>query len=306
MKRPRMTARPSVLLLLALLLVIPQPVNARMDNPKPSPISVGLMTPDIPGTVCTGGKLKLEFYFTYLYNPEPSPVPVPAPLVRNATVDISGKVGKVSPKRFVYPWVKFNSANTGTFTYKAGKKEGQETINIKVTTMGEEATLSISFAVKKCSASLQFNQSTTLSYGPVSVVNNYFGSGSLSTDDNGQVSGGGVQAIWGDIPPYSIDGGTCTHTPPWEGSSSITFTGQVGDEENDSNMMMEMEPLHINASTLTCSGEGSGSMPFPAYTYSSCEVPLIGFNFAPITLAVPIDCPGEAPYNLPITIIPRR
>ena len=166
-------------------------------------------------------------------------------------------------------------------------------------------TLSISFMVKKCPASLQLNQSMEISDGPVIIINNSFGSGALKADDNGRISGSGTQAIWGDILPYAIDAGTCTHTPPWEGSSGITFTGQAG-ADGGTNVIMEMQPLSVNASTLTCTGEGSGGMPFPGYTYGSCEVSLTGFNFEATTLDVPFDCPGDAPYTVPITIIPRR
>ena len=100
MKGPQMIVFQRVLLLLVLLLVAPQPVKAGTDDSKPSPLWVGLMTPNLQGTVCTGYEKDIEFYFSYLYRTEPGNLPPPVPLVRNVDVNISSKLGKVIPKYF--------------------------------------------------------------------------------------------------------------------------------------------------------------------------------------------------------------
>lgn len=308
MKRPHTAACQTVLLLMVLLLVTPQPVKAEKDDPT-YPVWAYTIS-NIKDTVCIGRKEDVRLIYGYKYHPPPPGVlPRPVPLLYDIDGHISATRGTVTgvskedDNDFRDNGIIPGAQYIRKFTYTA-TQEGKEEIRIKVELTPYEFIAKISFNVITCKASLQFNQSTNLSDGPVSVINNYFGNGSLRADENGQVSGSGSQAIWGDIPPYSVEGVTCTHTPPWEGSSGITFTGQAG-EDGDIDVVMEMESLSVNTSTLTCTGEGSGGTTFPGYTFSSCQVPLVGFNFEAATLNIPFDCPGEAPYIVPITIIPR-
>jgi hypothetical protein len=253
--------------------------------------------------------------------PKPPPLVPPAksptPVLVTAVVTISPKFGKAFPPKFNEAQLKLGATNTYNFTYYAPKSikedEVEEEITITVslslgnkTPLGEKHELPpIKFKIKKCRhASLQFDHSMTISYEVASVVNNYFGSGTLEVDDEGQISGNGVQAVWSDIPPYSSGEGSCTHSPPWEGSSGIAFNGQAGEEEAQVNM--NLEAMSVNSTTLTCKDpDYSNSMTFPAYTYSSCQALLAGFNFEAGTLEVPFACPGQDPFTLPITIIPR-
>ncbi|WKZ36755.1 MAG: hypothetical protein QY332_02285 [Anaerolineales bacterium] len=297
-----------LLLILSLaFLADSRPVAARTDPPKgPSPLFVGLMTPDIPSEICMGQKLTIEFYFVYLRGSKAPPL---VPRMNEAEARLSSKVGTVSPKLFRYTNAKVGgSVNIEKFSYATGKKEGNETINITVSMFGEKVDLKppITFKVKKCSASMKFHQRTSFSYMMASVITTYSGSGTLKMDENGGISGSGTQAIWSDIPPYSLDGGSCVHSPPWEGSSGITFSGQM-DDDGAAVVSMELAALSVNSTTLTCTGEDhSASMSFPGYTYGACQIVLDDFSFESGTLDVPFNCPGEEPYTVPITIIPRR
>lgn len=309
MKRPHIKACLGVLLLLVLFLGAPQPVQAEEDEPK-YPVWAYTIS-KITDKVCLGRTVTIRLVYGYQWQPSPRGAPPrPAPLVFDIDGHASAQNGiirglsKENDTNFrdigIIPGAKY----IRKFTYTA-KELGKGQINIKVELSPYEVKKSISFEVKECAASLQFNQNTTLSYAAVTLINNYSGGGSLRADNDGRITGSGAQSIWSDIPPYTIEGATCTHQPPWEGSSGITFTGQMG-ENGENNVMMAMESLSINTSTLTCTGEGSGGMTFPGYTYSSCEVPLTGFDFEATTLDVLFDCSGEAPYTVPITIIPRE
>ncbi len=304
MKRTHILLCQRLLLLLVLFLTATQPAYAQAGKPQgASPLDVGLMTPDVPKTVCAGRQINFEFYWMWFGAPPLIPV-----RDRNVVVNISAQNGTVNPGRYTYSSVRYNSTYTGKFSYKAGKAGSSETIKIEVALGQHGGALKppIQFEIKNCSASLQFNQEMTYSYDVVSIINNYFGSGTISANEDGQISGSGVQAIWSDIPPYSTDAGSCTHNPPWEGSSGITFSGQAG-EGGGTSVTMDMDALSINTTTLTCTGDdGSRTMTFPGYTYASCQVLLAGFNFEAATLEVPFNCPGEEPYTVPITIIPRR
>ncbi len=300
MKRTHRLACPRLLLLLLLFLTTAQPVKAERSNQNvPSPVVVELKTLNFPQKICTGATINLKFGFLWKGAP---------PLVPSITPSYD-----IKPQGGSYTWVnkpngKVQTNKEYTFSVKYTAKEpGDGSISVAVTMAGRKSVpLKISFKINDCDVGIQYNMTTTLSSGMIAMTNDYFGSGSLSADDNGQITGSGTQAIWSDILPYSAEGASCQHTPPWESNSGLTFSGQMGDD-GETQVTMDLEALSVNASELTCTGEdSSGSMPFPGYTYSSCQITLAGFDFEANTLDVPFNCPGEEPYNVPITVIPRR
>lgn len=309
MKRTKVLLSQTLLLLLVLSSMAPgasQMVEAKTGAPEEkNPLKIIWAAPGPPEDFCVGQKFKFFYKFEFWFGTEfPWLVPQASAVVKISALNKKGTIPFSEQK---FPPIVQGTIYEGDFTY-AATSEGEETVEITVTTNdgAYKNTLTKKFPIqKKCRASIHYKQNTKMSYEVVSIISTYGGNGELTMED-GQISGSGTQTVWSDIPPYALEGASCVHSPPWEGSSGITFSGQVG-ADGVVRATMELEALAISASSLTCTGaDGSGSMPFPAYTYSSCQVLLAGFNFEADTLEVPFDCPGEAPYTLPITVIPRR
>jgi hypothetical protein len=316
MKRTHMLLCQRLLLLLILFLVtcgVLQPVEAETGNQEENN-SLRIVWASIspPEPFCVGQKIDLSYRFLYV-GPPPLVPARKSPRVAVVNISAQGNRGTVFPPQFKHANViSGKSSETSKFTYTA-KQAGDENIQVEVSMGGYRNQINLQFKVtekddEKCKekVSMQFYQNTTMSYQIVSIMTTYGGSGQLSINEDGQISGSGIQTLWSDIPPYSSGGGSCKHNPPWEGSSGITFSGQVG-ENGDTSVTMEMEALSVYTTSLTCTdGEYTASIPFPGYTYSPCQVQLAGFNFEAATLDVPFNCPGQAPFTVPITIIPRR
>jgi len=219
-------------------------------------------------------------------------------------VNLSAKLGTVLPPKPPHPVWQWNKTQTGTFSYTA-VKEGQETITIKAS-MGEYSnSIDLNLVVIKCKASVNFNQKKSITQEMVVIETTYSGTGKIEADDNMQLSGDGTQNVSSQILPYSDSGGSCFQNSPWEGSSGLSFSGEISDDGNILATMF-LEPLSVSSSALTCSDEDySASMQFPGYTFDACQVQLDGFQFESLSLDVSFNCPGEEPYTLTITIFPR-
>ena len=307
MKKARKASYQILVLLLVLFLTAyghPQLVTAGTDNQeKYNPLFVNVLPEDFRKILCPGDRAVLKYIVYYYVDYSKAPPLIPRGGIP-AKVTLSTTSGTVRPSERTHN-VRIGKTFTGDFSYTAGTETGSATITITASMAGYETPFPLTFEIKPCEASLQFSQQMTYSYGMVSIITTYSGSGSLKVDKDGRVSGSGSQSIWSDIPPYSEDGGSCTHSPPWEGSSGITFSGQI-DDNGDSQVNMNLEAVSVNTTTLTCTGEdSSGSMVFPGYTYEACQVLLDDINFEAGTRDVQFDCPGEEPYTVPITLIPR-
>jgi hypothetical protein len=308
MKRNFLIACQRILLILTLILMIfgnTKTAHAQF-NPKDSYyLWVGLMTPSVATPVCLGSTVKLEFYFTLVLRGYTIQAPPLSPPMQ-AEVNISAinKLGTVSPAKFVYAQIYVNHTHTDNFVYKA-KKKGKEEVMIEVSSGKYKESIKLVFDIKPCQASIQFNQKQTIGYDIYQFTTTYSGSGTLKVNDDGDVSGNGTHRIAQEIPSWSAEGGTCTQTPA-EGSSGLSFSGQFSEDENE--VYMEAESLAVSSSVITCTDDegNSGSMTFPSYTYSDCKIQLADFSFDAGTVDVPFDCPGEDPYSVPVTIIPRR
>jgi hypothetical protein len=300
-------ARKGWVILLALFLTMfgdERIASAETGNSKsPSPIVVGLMTPDIPATLCAGEKISLEYYFAYVYAGKAAPL-IPQPLRGNVLINATN--GKVTPEKFVYPRVMLNKTYTGNFTYTADKKAGTGTIAINVSAGYTAPPFTVTFKIVECEASILFGKQSTFSYDVTTMITTYTGSGLVTVTENGEITGTGSQTIWGTILPYSSEEGSCTQNSPWEGSAGISFSGQMG-EDGNAQVTMTLETLNVNAATLTCTSEDySGSMTFPEYTFGQCEVQIDNFSFKGGTQNVTFNCAGEEPFTLAVTIVPRR
>ncbi len=305
MEKSRLLSCTRYLLLLVLFLAALQPVKAERGAPTgprhPGRVRLKIPNGDVPERVCVGQELTIEYLFKYELPPRTAPPLVPP----GATVTASAQKGTATPASasFSFKGAWMNTWHKGRVVYQA-ERAGNEALEINVTMLGRTGGQIIPFKVRECQTSIQWNEERTFSAEMVSLITYYSGSGSLSVDDDGQISGRGVQMIQGNIPPYSSEEGSCQLTSPWEGSSAITFSGQAGDGEAD--VTMELAALQVSAATLTCwDEEYRASMTFPAYTYASCQIQLTGFDFEGTTLDVLFDCPGEDPITIPITIIPR-
>jgi hypothetical protein len=282
-----------------------QPVEAETGNPeKTNPLRVIWASPGPHERFCVGETINLHYKFQLWFGTEFTwLVPESIGLVK---ISAKNKKGNIDFPEQEFPPITQGETYSGNFYYTA-TKDGEETIEVVVTSGKFKNTVKKSFKIQKnCPLLIRFNEKTNMSYGIVSMITTYSGSGQLYVNEDGQISGSGNQTMWSDILPYSADGISCAHNSPWEGSSGITFSGQVGKDGN-LRVTMELDELSLKATSLICTGGGhSESMPFPGYTYSACEVVLTGFNFEGATLEVPFNCPGQAPFTMPITIIPRR
>jgi hypothetical protein len=301
MKRTHRLACQRLLLLLLLFLTMAQPVKAeRSIQNAPSPVIVTLKTQDFPHDLCPGQKINLKF--GYQWKGAPPLIPI------NVSVKITAKGGSTTLTGKTKGIVPANTEYTFSVSYKAGKELGPGSLSAAVSMAGRTGGLQnpITFKIKQCEDSIQYNITKPIPYGFIIISNDYYGSGSLGADDNGQVTGSGTVAIASEILPFSEEGASCQYTISSEGSSGISFSGQMGDA-GESQVTMDLEALSVSAGELTCTKEDyTGSMTFPAYNYSSCQVMLAGIGFEAETLDVPFDCPGEEPVTIPITVIPRR
>jgi len=299
MEKSRLLSCIRCLLLLVLFLAALQPVKAERGVSSGPPHVLVKLRDAIPEHVCVGQKLTIGYLFKYELPPRTAPPLIPP----GVTVKASSQKGTATLSPASFPGARMNTWYDGSVIYTP-KQAGTEALEITVTMFGRTNSRLFGFKVQECQFSIQWNEKQAFSEEMVSLITYYSGSGSLSVSDDGRISGRGVQTVWGDIPPYSSEGGSCRLTSPWEGSSAITFSGQAGDGEAD--VTMELAALSVSAATLTCRDEEySASMTFPAYTYASCQIQLTGFDFEGTTLDIPFDCPGQDPFTVPITIIPR-
>jgi hypothetical protein len=301
MKRTCTLACQRLPLLLLLLLTITQPVKAERSNQAASRyVIVTLKTLDFPHNLCQDQKINLKF--GYQWKGPPPLIPI------NVSFKITAQGGSYTSSGQPKVNVQANTEYAFSVSYKAGKKLGPGSLSVAVLMAGRKGGLQtpITFEIMKCEDTIQYNVTKPIPYGFIIISNDYYGSGSLGADDNGQVTGSGTVAIASEILPFSEEGASCQYTISSEGSSGISFSGQMGDA-GESQVTMDLEALSVSAGELTCTKEDyTGSMTFPAYNYGSCQVMLAGIGFEAETLDVPFDCPGEEPVTIPITVIPRR
>jgi hypothetical protein len=301
MKRTITRAHVSIILLMIMMLMIPGDIQVVNAQTNPVSIWIGLMTPDAPGTICIGKRIVLEYYVVVINNMGSAPNLVPMETIK---VDFSAQLGKVAPSSRQHAVWTWNQTLTSNFSYTA-QKAGKESITIKASMGNFTGSIQLNLTVRKCKASVNFNHQKTITQEMVVIEDTYSGIGTIQVDDNDQVSGNGTQTIWSSILPFSADGGSCVQDSPWEGSSDFSFSGEISEDGNILASMF-LEPLELASTTLTCSGEDfSYSMPFPGYTLSECQVQLDGFDFDAGSIDIHFDCPGEEPYIITLTIIPR-
>ena len=148
----------------------------------------------------------------------------------------------------------------------------------------------------------QFTSGFKIQEGPATIENVYFGFGMVTISEDGELAGTGTQALWGET-LLNMEGATCKHVPPWNGSSDITFSGRVEDNGTIT-MVMDMNSMDVPASQVICQGsDGSGGFPFPPFTYQACKVSFPDFNFKTNQLDVMFSCPGQSAETIPMKII---
>ena len=220
---------PCQALFLLLILSLASPADSRPVAAAPAPYNplfVNVLPEEFEKTLCPGARIVLKYIVYYYVDFSKAPGLIPRNVGFLATVVLSATGGTVLPPQRNHV-SRIGKVFMGDFSFTAGKETGQATITIKASMLGYETSFPLTFEIKPCEASLQFNQTMTNSYMVASVITTYSGSGTLKMEENGGINGSGTQAIWRDIPPYSEVGGSCIHSPPWEGSSGITFIGLI-------------------------------------------------------------------------------
>lgn len=225
-------------------------------------LHAGFMTNE-PDQICLGKKMAVEGYFVLA--PKDSLLAALTP-PGGATVNLSAKLGKVTPARFVYRNLLIGKTESVNFTYQASKS-GHEVITIQVTGGGETATKTLEFEVKACNYKIhgsvdliKINGSTMVIPGWI-PAGSFDVSGTLAAAQDGLRGEGTTNLFLDAIFSGNSDfDGTCVHTPPWEGASSVEMNGNAAALADNGSLEIKLtlQPMVINATKITCQGEGGG------------------------------------------------
>jgi hypothetical protein len=222
----------------------------------------GFMTAE-PDHICLWKKIPMEGYFSLISRK--SPLAPLAPLT-GATVNLSAKLGNVTPTRFIYKYLSLDKIEIQNFTYTA-RKVGHEVITIQVTWDGAPETKTIEFDVRACKYKVHGSVDLTKVSGAMMVIpywqpmGTYDVSGTIVASED-SIHGVGTTNLFQDA--IFTGGGdieaTCTHNPPWEGASTVEMDGDVAALADNGSLDLKftLEPMVINATKVVCQGEGGG------------------------------------------------
>lgn len=237
----------------------------------------GFMTAE-PAKVCLWKKIPLETYFTLISRDNPL---TPLAPLGGATVTISAKLGSISRQKFIYTNLVMDKLESQNMTYTA-RKAGHEVITVTVTWAGETVTKTLEFDVRTCkykvhaSADLTKVDGATLNLEYWQFMGTFDLSGTLVAQADG-IGGTGTTNLFEDavfLGGADVEG-TCTHNPPWQGSSGMEINGDMANLEEDGNLKLtlSLESFSINATNIVCVGDGaSGHAETPKMEIASFDL----------------------------------
>jgi len=255
-----------IVILLCLLTVNYHEPGAVLANPPEKNdlmfMHAGFMTAE-PGKICLKKKIPLETYFSLMSRANPL---APLAPLSGATVTISAKLGTISTKKFIYPNLVMDKIETQNLTYTA-RKAGHEVITVTVTWAGETASKTLEFDVRACqykvhaSVDLTRVDGTAMDIDYWQPMGTFDLSGTLVAQEDG-IRGTGTTNLFEDV--VFLGGGdfegTCSHTPPWQGSSGMEINGEMANFEDNGKLKLtlSLEAFTINATKIVCVGDGGG------------------------------------------------
>jgi len=222
----------------------------------------GFMTAE-PGKVCLKKKIPLETYFSLISRANPL---APLAPLSGATVTISAKLGSISTKKFIYPNLVMDKIETQNLTYTA-RQAGHEVITVTVTWAGETVSKTLEFDVRACQYKVHASVDLTRVDGAAMDIDywqpmgTFDLSGTLVAQEDG-IRGTGTTNLFEDV--VFLGGGdveaTCTHNPPWQGSSGMEILGDMAklEEDGELKLTLSLEAFTINATQIVCVGDGGG------------------------------------------------
>ena len=222
----------------------------------------GFMTLE-PAQICQWKKMAMEGYFSLISRDAPL---APLAPLSGATVNITAKLGSVTPARYIYKNLAMDKIELPKFTYTA-RKVGREMLTIQVTWAGKPATKTIEFDVRACKYKVHGSVDLTKVNGAAMVipywqpVGTYVVSGTIAANED-SIHGEGTTHLFEDA-IFTGGGdfeGTCVHNPPWEGASSLEMDGDVAAMADNGSLEIQfnLEPMVINATKVVCEGDGGG------------------------------------------------
>jgi hypothetical protein len=275
----------------------------------------GFMSPE-PKQVCLWKKLPMEAYLSLIDNGYGDLLAPLLPEKGGATLTLSASLGSVTPQKFTIGDLWANKIEIRNFTYTA-RKAGHEVITVKATWAGgEPGTATMEFDVKPCNYKVHGIVDLTKVTG-MNIANPYWQamgtydvSGTVVAKED-SIKGEGTVNLFMDetFTGQDIDG-TCTHNPPWQGASTVEMDGDIGAlaENGTLDLKFTLEPLAVNATTVTCQGSdgGGGSASSPAFT-----VPSFDLDFDPLpadggATARNFSFPhGKGTFEIDLTVSPE-
>jgi hypothetical protein len=261
-----------------------QPAQARPLALMRTSLTVMLLAP--LGTICLNQEYEvrggIEFGLLVTSSKEGKSAKPSDKTVRSVQVDIKAEKGKVDPQRLIILLVGYNKIEDLSFKYKATKATEKETVTVKVAMDGLNGKDTWTFPVEKC----KYNIHGSADYGAAvnamasqnvwDFLGTYDVSGTVKVNEDGSITGQGVANLFDDaIFTGGLGEGTCEHTTPWQGNTTIDIEADPNAWANEGvlDLKFTIQPMQINATQIVCQdSESYGSAETPPGTIASFDL----------------------------------
>jgi hypothetical protein len=294
-----------IILLFCTSIKQPQHVQAQGQPHYYSPVIVGFLSPT-PQKVCLYKPIKLDFYVIYLesnfyqdpktgkWHTDPAWL---GPTQGSASV--SAVYGAVKPSKVNFAYAAKGKLYKNSFTYTANQ-EGDDTVTVNVTVNGKKGSASmvipnIITCKIKLKSTTDANPFGALGQGIMQVGGTNIVTAQAKITKGGSIEGEGTETefMYWDI---SAAEGNCIQNQPWEGSTSVTITGDSSSGDDMVALTVNSDPYKTNAVNWTCTdtdgNQQQANWPggsIPAFAQALNPIPIEGGTITQIISVGPLQ-----------------